>query len=73
MAGTPDLAMRATLRGIGGGRSAPSRKAPTSVGYAHRFSDRLEARIREVINGAAVTIKDEPPEKSKQHGAVAVP
>jgi cation diffusion facilitator family transporter len=43
-----------------------------SVGEAHRICDRLEAAIGEVVKGAAVTVHVEPPEKAKQHGAVAV-
>ncbi|MGL4974100.1 MAG: cation diffusion facilitator family transporter [Bosea sp. (in: a-proteobacteria)] len=43
-----------------------------SVGEAHMICDRLEAAIRNIIKGAAVTIHVEPPEKAQQHGAVAV-
>jgi cation diffusion facilitator family transporter len=47
--------------------------ASMSVGEAHGICDRLEEAIRAIVKGAAVTIHVEPPEKAKQHGAVAVP
>lgn len=47
--------------------------AAMSVGEAHTICDRLEASIRVIVKGAAVTIHVEPPEKAKQHGAVVVP
>jgi cation diffusion facilitator family transporter len=46
--------------------------AVMSVGDAHRICDRLEAAIGRVVAGASVIIHVEPPDKAKQHGAIAV-
>jgi len=46
--------------------------AAMSVGESHVICDRIEAAIRETVEGAVITIHVEPPEKAKHKGVVVV-
>jgi len=46
--------------------------AAMSVGEAHDICDRIEAAIRDGVEGAVITIHVEPPEKAKHKGVVVL-
>lgn len=53
-------------------RLSPVVSAQTSVGDAHDICDRIEAALKEAIEGALITIHVEPEHKAKHNGVVVV-